>query len=130
LGFSIRNNTATLAPEVAAYSGLDVLSHAIESYTALPFHQRPRPERPDSFDQPIKARIDQRRLVVAGTRMVAQHLPRVFDDPQDEVSRSQMMLAAAYAGIGLATRVYIYRMHVVSRLSGVMVPQFRPSAMS
>ena len=27
-------------------AGLDVLSHALESYTAIPFNERPRPERP------------------------------------------------------------------------------------
>jgi hydroxyacid-oxoacid transhydrogenase len=31
---------------VAACTGLDVLSHALESLTALPFHQRPAPENP------------------------------------------------------------------------------------
>ena len=46
LGLIDPENTRTQPPAVAASAGLDVLSHAIESYTALPFHQRPRPERP------------------------------------------------------------------------------------
>ena len=37
LGLIDPENTRMLPPEVAASSGLDVLSHAIESYTALPF---------------------------------------------------------------------------------------------
>src|SRR4029079_14297084 len=45
LGLVDPDNTLSAPPEVAASSGLDVLSHAVESYTALPFHIRPRPER-------------------------------------------------------------------------------------
>ena len=46
IGLVDPENTRTMPSEVAASSGLDVLSHAIESYTAIPFQQRPRPERP------------------------------------------------------------------------------------
>ena len=46
LGILDPENTRSLPPEVAAATGLDVLSHAVESYTALPFTERPRPERP------------------------------------------------------------------------------------
>jgi len=38
------DNTRTLPKMVAASTGLDVLSHALESITALPFNQRPAPE--------------------------------------------------------------------------------------
>src|ERR1700694_3442990 len=38
--------TLTLPKTVVACSGFDVLSHALESYTALPYTRRPRPERP------------------------------------------------------------------------------------
>ena len=48
LGLIDPENTRSQPPQVAASAGLDVLSHALESYTALPFHQRPRPERRDS----------------------------------------------------------------------------------
>src|SRR5262252_5035385 len=46
LGVVDPENTRSLPPEVAACSGLDVLSHAIESYTALPFDRRPAPASP------------------------------------------------------------------------------------
>ena len=46
LGYLDPDNTRTMPPEVAASSGLDILSHAIESFTALPFTGRPLPERP------------------------------------------------------------------------------------
>ena len=46
LGVIDPHNTATLPSEVAKYSGLDVLCHAIESYTALPYNERPKPPSP------------------------------------------------------------------------------------
>ena len=38
--------TATLPANVVAASAFDVLSHALESYTARPYHRRPAPDRP------------------------------------------------------------------------------------
>src|SRR6185312_16013675 len=40
LGLLDPENTRTMPRQVAASSGLDILSHAIESYTALPFSRR------------------------------------------------------------------------------------------
>src|ERR671912_2951334 len=46
LGIVDPDNARTMPPEVAASSGLDILSHAVDSFTALPFTARPRPDRP------------------------------------------------------------------------------------
>ena len=46
LGLLDPDNTRTMPPQVAASTGLDILSHAIESFTAMPFTERPLPERP------------------------------------------------------------------------------------
>ena len=46
MGIVDPDNTRTLPKMVAACTGLDVLSHALESLTALPYHQRPAPESP------------------------------------------------------------------------------------
>ncbi len=46
LGLIDPENTRTLPPMVAAVTGLDVFSHALESNTAQPITERPRPERP------------------------------------------------------------------------------------
>ena len=41
-------NTASMPRGIATASGLDVLCHTLESYTALPYHDRgPRPAHPD-----------------------------------------------------------------------------------
>ena len=100
LGLLDPDNTRTLPPEVAASSGLDILSHAVESLTALPFTGRPRPERPAlrpayQGSNPISDVWSLQAL-----RMVAQYIVRAVADPSDEEARSQMLLAAAYAGVG------------------------------
>src|SRR5579872_358041 len=46
LGLLDPENTRTMPAPVAASSGLDILSHAIESFTALPYTNRPMPDRP------------------------------------------------------------------------------------
>jgi hydroxyacid-oxoacid transhydrogenase len=46
LGLLDPDNTRTMPGPVAASSGLDILSHAIESFTALPYSHRPLPDRP------------------------------------------------------------------------------------
>jgi hydroxyacid-oxoacid transhydrogenase len=85
---------------VAASAGLDILSHAVESYTAMPFTDRPRPERPAlrpayQGSNPISDVWSMQAL-----RMVTQYLVRAFDDPSDDEARANMLLAAAYAGVG------------------------------
>jgi hydroxyacid-oxoacid transhydrogenase len=100
LGLIDPENTRMLPPEVAASSGLDVLSHAIESYTALPFTQRPRPERPIlrpayQGSNPISDLWSMEAL-----RLVGAYLRRAVADPSDDEARASMLLAASYAGIG------------------------------
>ena len=100
LGLLDPDNTRTMPPEVAASSGLDVLSHAIESYTAVPYTARPRPERPRlrpayQGTNPISDVWSLQAL-----RMVAGYLLRAVEDPGDDEARAQMLLAAAYAGVG------------------------------
>src|ERR1041385_7901732 len=46
LGLLDPDNTRTMPGPVAASSGLDILSHAIESFTAMPYTDRPLPDRP------------------------------------------------------------------------------------
>jgi hydroxyacid-oxoacid transhydrogenase len=100
MGIVDPDNTRDLPPTIAACSGFDVLSHAIESYTALPYEQRPAPEQPRlrpayQGANPISDIWAERTI-----RMVAAYLVRSFDDMSDHEARSQMMLAATYAGIG------------------------------
>ncbi len=100
LGLLDPENTRTLPPEVAASSGLDILSHALESFTALPFTGRPRPDRPSlrpayQGSNPISDVWSLQAL-----RLVDRFLIRASDDPGDDEARANMLLAASYAGIG------------------------------
>jgi len=100
LGYLDPDNTRTMPPEVAASSGLDILSHAIESFTALPFTGRPLPERPAlrpayQGSNPISDIWSLQAL-----RMVSQFIVRAVDDPGDDEARANMLLAASYAGVG------------------------------
>jgi hydroxyacid-oxoacid transhydrogenase len=100
LGYLDPENTRTMPPQVAASTGLDILSHAVESYTAMPFTDRPRPERPAlrpayQGSNPISDVWSLQAL-----RMVTQFLVRAVDDPSDDEARANMLLAASYAGVG------------------------------
>jgi hydroxyacid-oxoacid transhydrogenase len=100
LGYLDPDNTRTMPKEVVASSGLDILSHAVESYTATPFTNRPRPERPALRPAYQGSNPISDVWAMQALRMVAQYLVRAYDDPSDDEARSQMVLAAAYAGVG------------------------------
>jgi len=93
-------NTRTQPSAVAASAGLDVLSHAIESYTALPFGQRPRPERPILRPAYQGSNPISDVWSLEALRLVATYLRRAVTDPADDEARAAMLLAASYAGIG------------------------------
>jgi hydroxyacid-oxoacid transhydrogenase len=100
LGMLDPDNTRTMPAEVAASSGLDILSHAIESFTAMPFTDRPMPASPKlrpayQGSNPISDVWSLQAL-----RMVATYLVRAVADPSDDEARAQMLLAASYAGVG------------------------------
>ena len=89
-----------MPPEVAASSGLDVLSHAIESFTAIPYTSRPYPASPGLRPAYQGSNPISDIWALQALRIVAQYLVRAVDDPSDDEARAQMMLAASYAGVG------------------------------
>jgi hydroxyacid-oxoacid transhydrogenase len=100
LGIVDPENTRSLPTAVAAASGLDVLSHAIESFTAIPFEQRPRPERPILRPAYQGSNPISDIWSLEALRMVAKYIRRAVADPSDDEARAQMLLAASYAGVG------------------------------
>ena len=100
LGLLDPDNTRTMPSQVAASSGLDILSHAVESFTALPYSERLLPDRPllrpaYQGSNPISDVWSLQAL-----RMVAKYLVRAVEDPDDDEARANMLLAASYAGVG------------------------------
>ena len=100
LGYLDPDLTRTLPPEVAASSGLDVLSHAIESYTAIPFTARPRPDRPALRPAYQGSNPISDVWALQALSIVSRFLVRAVEDPSDDEARAQMLLAASYAGVG------------------------------
>jgi hydroxyacid-oxoacid transhydrogenase len=100
LGIVDPENTRTLPPMVAASSGLDVLCHAIESWTAIPYTERQAPERPIlrpayQGSNPISDLWSMEAL-----RLTSKYIRRAVADPADDEARGAMILASAYAGVG------------------------------
>jgi hydroxyacid-oxoacid transhydrogenase len=100
IGLLDPENTRTMPPQVAASSGLDILSHAIESFTALPFNARPAPASPSLRPAYQGANPISDVWALQALRMVAAYLVRAVEDPSDDEARAQMILAASYAGVG------------------------------
>lgn len=123
LGLLDPENTRTMPPQVAASTGLDVLSHAIESYTALPFTERPLPDRPAlrpayQGSNPISDVWSLQAL-----RMVAQYLVRGVEDPSDNEARANLLLASSYAGVGFGN-AGVHLPHGMSYPVSGMVKQY------
>lgn len=100
LGYLDPDNTRTMPAAVAASAGLDVLCHAIESYTAVPYLSRPAPDRPIlrpayQGNNPISDVWSLQAL-----RMTGKYLIRAAENTEDDEARGQMILASAYAGVG------------------------------
>jgi hydroxyacid-oxoacid transhydrogenase len=93
-------NTLTLPTMVTACTGWDVLCHALESLTALPFTERPAPERPSLRPAYQGSNPISDVWASYAIEMVAQNIVRVIDDPSDNEARGTMALAASFAGIG------------------------------
>lgn len=124
LGLLDPENTRSMPPQVAASSGLDILSHAIESYTAIPYSERPRPDRPIlrpayQGSNPISDVWSLQSL-----RMVADYIVRATEDPSDDEARANMLLAASYAGVGFGN-AGVHLPHGMSYPVSGMVKSYR-----
>ena len=91
--------TDTLPAQVVACSGLDVLSHALESFTARPFVRRPAPSRPGSRPMSQGANPWSDLGSLEALRLLGQYLERAVSDASDREAREQTMWAATLAGI-------------------------------
>jgi hydroxyacid-oxoacid transhydrogenase len=100
LGIIDPNNTRSMPKLVAACSGLDVLSHSLESLTALPYTQRQAPDTPKQRPAYQGSNPISNVWASKAIEMCTQNIVRAINDPSDEEARGAMLLAASFAGIG------------------------------
>nr|XP_058131574.1 hydroxyacid-oxoacid transhydrogenase, mitochondrial isoform X5 [Dasypus novemcinctus] len=94
-------HTLHMPDRVVANSGFDVLCHALESYTALPYHLRsPCPSNPIARPAYQGSNPISDIWAIHALRIVAKYLKRAVRNPDDLEARSNMHLASAFAGIG------------------------------
>jgi hydroxyacid-oxoacid transhydrogenase len=117
--------TATLPASVVAASGLDVLCHAIESYTARPFTRRAPPSpataRPMSQGANPWSDLGCREAL----RLCGAYLARAVRDASDEEAREQMMWAATLAGIAFGN-AGVHVPHAMAYAVAGRVRDYRP----
>lgn len=101
LGICDPLNTATMPSSVKASSGLDVLCHSLESWTAIPYTERvPRPTNPILRPAYQGANPISDIFSLNALRSTVKYLPRTVHDAEDHEAQSQMLLAATLAGVG------------------------------
>lgn len=122
------DNTRTMPPVIAAASGLDVLCHALESYTAIPYYERPLPARPIlrpayQGHNPISDIWSLRAI-----ELVYKYIVRAYRNPDDDEARSNMILASSMAGMGFGN-AGVHLCHGMSYPVSGMVKDYKPAGM-
>ena len=91
--------THTLPKNVVAASGFDILSHALESYTARPYTRRAAPGKPSLRPMSQGANPWSDVGCEAALKLLGQYLERGVNDAADHEARDNLMYAATLAGI-------------------------------
>jgi len=92
-------NTVTLPPMATAYPGFDVLTHALESFTSRPYDARPR-HRPDERPVYVGRNPVSDLWCEKALEFLGRSLRRAVLNGYDMAARTDLALAATYAGIG------------------------------
>ena len=112
--------TRTLPAAVVAASGMDVLSHALESFTARPFTARPAGPRPMSQGANPWSDIGCREAL----RILGVHLVSAVQG--DDHAREEVMWAATLAGIAFGNSG-VHVPHAMAYAVAGRVREFRPA---
>ena len=122
-------NTRTLPGIVAACTGFDVLVHALESYTALPYNRREAPENPRLRPTYQGSNPISDVWAAKAIDIVSRNIIRVTENPSDDEARSQMIMAATMAGMGFGN-AGVHLAHGMSYPVSGMVRDYKPDGYS
>ncbi|TVT40961.1 iron-containing alcohol dehydrogenase [Amycolatopsis rhizosphaerae] len=116
--------TLSMPPEVTAASGMDVLCHALESYTARPYDSFPR-HRPETRvaycgSNPISDAWTEQALT-----LLARSFRKAVLNGGDLAARTDMMLAATFAGMGFGN-AGVHIPHACAYPIAGRVKEYRP----
>ncbi|NRA39673.1 MAG: iron-containing alcohol dehydrogenase [Planctomycetes bacterium] len=92
--------TQSIPRGVVSSCALDVLTHALDSYTTLPYDQRPKPENPNMRPPFIGANPVSDMWSRRSIELVVQNIVPAYRDREDKEALSNLMLASTYAGLG------------------------------
>jgi hydroxyacid-oxoacid transhydrogenase len=93
-------NTLTMSAEVTASSGLDVFTHAAESFTVKPYDMRPRPASPAQRGAYVGANPISDLWSEKALEWVGAYLRRACYNGHDLDARTHMAMGSTFAGIG------------------------------
>jgi hydroxyacid-oxoacid transhydrogenase len=117
--------TLSQPPGVTASAGMDILCHALESYTARPYDSVPRkePEQrvPYCGANPISDMWSEKALT-----LLAAHFRRAVADGDDLQARRGMAMAATFAGLGFGN-AGVHIPHANAYPIAGQVRDFRPA---
>jgi len=92
--------TITMSPGITASTGMDVLMHALEGYTNMPFDMRKKPDQPYQRAAYIGSNMITDLFCEKAIAYVGTYLRRAVANPYDLEARWYMMAASILAGIG------------------------------
>jgi hydroxyacid-oxoacid transhydrogenase len=117
--------TRTQPPGVTAAAGMDILCHALESYTARPYtsyaHKRPEERVPYCGSNPIADMWAEKSL-----SLLAGAFRRAVENGEDDDARSTMAMAATFAGMGFGN-AGVHIPHANAYPIAGRVKDFRPA---
>lgn len=117
--------TYSLPPMVVAATGFDVLTHAIESYTAIRYNARGKPADP-ALRPPYQGANPHSDLgSMEAIRMGGRYLLRAVRDAGDREARNAMMYAASMAGISFGN-AGVHIPHAMSYSVAGMIRGYHP----
>ncbi|MGD8792705.1 MAG: hydroxyacid-oxoacid transhydrogenase, partial [Anaerolineae bacterium] len=93
-------NTLTTSPQVTASCGLDVFTHAAESFTIKPYNMRPRPPSPAQRGAYVGANPISDLWSEKAVEWAGAYLRRAVYNGHDLEARTYMAMGSTFAGIG------------------------------